>query len=49
MIYLSDVLEPIYDESEEKLEWYAGPILESKESPTCPSGFELRDSFCQGI
>ena len=50
-IYLSDIyiLEPIYNKKEEKLEWYAGPMLEAKESLTCPYGFEHKDSFCHGI
>jgi hypothetical protein len=42
-------LVPIYNEDEEQLEWFAGPILESKDSLTCPNGFESKHSFCQGI
>jgi hypothetical protein len=42
------LLVPIYNKNEENLEWLAGPILESKESSTCPSGFELKDSLCHG-
>jgi hypothetical protein len=48
-IYLFDLLVPIYNENEEKLEWFAQPILESKETSICPSGFELKDSLCYGI
>jgi hypothetical protein len=49
IIYFSDFLVPIYNENEEKLEWFVGPVIESKESSTCPSSFELKDSLCHGI
>jgi hypothetical protein len=49
LIYLSDFLVPIYNENEKQLEWFVGPILESKESSICPNGFKLQNSLCHGI
>jgi len=45
----SNFLVPIYNENGDKLEWFIGPLIESKESSTCPSGFEFKDSLCHGI
>jgi hypothetical protein len=42
------ILEPIYNENEETLDWSAGIILEIKESLTCPNGYERNGSFCYG-
>ncbi|CAF2877237.1 unnamed protein product [Rotaria sp. Silwood2] len=40
---------PIYNEDEEKLEWFTESKLESNESSTCPNGFERKGQFCHGI